>query len=169
MTSFIAGANQLQLLTRGAQFAVSAIAFFCVTGVTGLSAGDFAFVTAFLLAAHAALYYLLAIHFKKLELSAFTVLVTDGVLGALALIAAIVLAASSKAFFYCHANSCGALYIATIGLFLAAAIQGFLAYLSYAALYLTPNSAVVVEDLENPVHETTEYVAPVEIKTPTAQ
>ncbi|KDO28916.1 hypothetical protein SPRG_05787 [Saprolegnia parasitica CBS 223.65] len=167
MNSFFAGANQLQLLTRGAQCAISAIAFFCVTGVTGLHAGDFAFVTTFTLAAHAALYYLLAIHFKKLELSAFTVLVTDGVLGALALVAAIVLAASSSAFFYCHANSCGALYIATIGLFLGALLQGFLTYLSYAALYLTPTNAV--EDLENPVHETTEYVAPVEIKTPTAQ
>ncbi|OQR87120.1 hypothetical protein ACHHYP_09520 [Achlya hypogyna] len=164
MAFTINDAEKLPLGLRAGQFLVSIIAFFCVTAVTGLHAADFAFITAFILAAHAALYGLLVIVLKRIEFSPFETIVTDGVLFLLQVIAAIVLAASNT-FDVCKflGVGCGGAYVAVIGLFLGAIIQAVLLYLTYSKHFTVVSAHVVVEDLEAPVVATpaAEYHAPV--------
>ncbi|OQR83673.1 hypothetical protein ACHHYP_14425 [Achlya hypogyna] len=134
MDSISLNKAQLEMVLRGAQGLCALITFGTSTVVTGIAAGDFAFLVSYNMLAFAILYVVFVLYQKKVTLSLKTTAIMDATGGLFVFVAAIWLIAS-KAFAYCHASSCGGAYACVVFLFVGTFIQAAAVYLAYIQLY----------------------------------
>ncbi|KAF0740374.1 hypothetical protein Ae201684P_016973 [Aphanomyces euteiches] len=82
------------LIARVAVLVSTVISFFCCTAVTGLSAGDYAFLVSFIALAYTLLHGYFVTYKKSVSFASMTQLIMDGILAILLLAGALAVVAS---------------------------------------------------------------------------
>ncbi|KAG9412068.1 hypothetical protein AC1031_017699 [Aphanomyces cochlioides] len=116
MTNYTTGA----LIARVAVLVSTVISFFCCTAVTGVSAGDYAFLVSFIALAYTLLHGYFVTYKKNVSFASMTQLILDGILAILLLAGALAVVASPWASWF---GLSGAGTAAVIFLFFATAAQ----------------------------------------------
>ncbi|CAK4711759.1 unnamed protein product [Aphanomyces euteiches] len=137
--------SNLELILRVIQWFAAVVAFLCSTAITGLGAGDFAFLTTYTVWVYTLLYVIFVLRQKKIELLPLHKLVIDGVLTVM-LFASGIAVAASNAFSYCRAGSCGGAYACVIFLFVGTLVQGASVWITYTQEYRRRDS----ENIDSP-------------------
>ncbi|ETW04747.1 hypothetical protein H310_03894 [Aphanomyces invadans] len=138
VSEFFNHRNNLELVLRIVQWLVAVVSFLCSTAVTGLGAGDFAFLLTYTLWVYTVLYIVFVLRQEKLTLLPVHKLIIDGGF-ALSLVAAGIALACSPLLRYCG-GSCSAAYACVVFLFVGALIQGASVFVTYTQDYRTRDS-----------------------------
>ncbi|RHY07272.1 hypothetical protein DYB37_003254 [Aphanomyces astaci] len=134
VSDFFNHRNNLELVLRVVQWFVAVVSFLCSTAVTGVGAGDFAFLMTYTLWVYTLLYIVLVLRQEKLSLLPLHKIFVDSGF-TLSLFAAGIAVACSPMIRYCGGGGCGAAYACVVFLFVGSLTQGASVYITYTQEY----------------------------------